>query len=191
MQPRDRSHPTPAPFVQCSHHLVNFLHLINLPFHTETILYILEIPVLCLTINFIPSNNVVKHGFNKVGLTTKRSFINSLINKLIMMPGNVGSSWTEMRQFQCETKSVNVPDSSAGHAGLLVVDQPEAPVALVFRGIVGCPLTPLVSIRDHPQHEGLGVADHGAQRSRAVHSLSDLNNINFRYKPGLNNNIIK
>ncbi len=107
------------------------------------------------------------------------------------MHRNVGSSWAEMRRFQCVTKNVIVPDFSARHAGLLVVDQPEAPVALVLGSIVGCPLAPLVSIRDHPQHEGLGVTDHGAQRSRAVHSLSDLNNINFRYKPGLNNNIIK
>ena len=101
-----------------------------------------------------------------------------------MMPRNVGSSWAKMRMFQCETKSVNVPDASAGHAGLLVVDQSEAPVALVLRSVVGCTLAPLVSVRDHAQHEGLGVADHGAQRGRAVHSLANLIDINisFRYK---------
>ena len=92
-----------------------------------------------------------------------------------MMPGNVGSSWTKMRKFQCETNSVNVPDSSARHAGLLVVHQPEAPVALVLRGIVGCPLAALVRVGDHSEHEGLGVANDGPQGGGAVNSLADLN----------------
>ena len=80
------------------------------------------------------------------------------------MPMNVGVSWAKLRKFQYETVSSMLPAHiSARHAGLLVVDQPEAAVALVLRGVVGRPLTALIRIRDHAQHEGLGVADNGPQ----------------------------
>ena len=72
--------------------------------------------------------------------------------------------------------------SSARHAGLLVVHQPEAPVALVLRGVVGGALPALVSVRHHAQHEGLGVADDGAQGGGAVHSLADLSLHSFQIK---------
>ena len=59
---------------------------------------------------------------------------------------NVERSRAKIVMFQCETDFTKHVSCLARHAGLLIVNQSEASVTLVLRGVISCPLASLVSV---------------------------------------------